>query len=161
MSEIPNVGNFRKDRRRNIPTIRLIKSCKSWIWDQYLSKNMKFKFGNIFFKTSKGFWVFETKKPRVFETKKPNTKKLKNKRKSNNRNTENQETKKPDSFASKKPYNAPWRYTWYIWRLFNIPFDASLTSRLPSTHYAPPTTCHPPPAYYLQSTAYHPLPTKH
>ena len=32
--------NFGKDGHREIPKIRLIKSPKSWIWDQYLSINM-------------------------------------------------------------------------------------------------------------------------
>ena len=31
----------RRDGRRGIPTTRLIHSWKSWIWNQYLSKNMK------------------------------------------------------------------------------------------------------------------------
>ena len=38
--EIQKVDNVGKDGRRKIPTIRLIKSRKSWIWDQYLAENM-------------------------------------------------------------------------------------------------------------------------
>ena len=36
-----------KDRGREIPTIRLRNSWKSWIWDQFLSTNMKRKFGKL------------------------------------------------------------------------------------------------------------------
>ena len=32
----PFFGNVGKVMRRTIPKIRLIKSCTSWIWDQYL-----------------------------------------------------------------------------------------------------------------------------
>ena len=39
-----NVG---KDGHRQIPTIRPIFFWKSWIWDQYLAKNMKWKCGNM------------------------------------------------------------------------------------------------------------------
>ena len=33
--ETENVDNFRKDGRRKMMKIRLIKSWESWIWDQY------------------------------------------------------------------------------------------------------------------------------
>ena len=41
--EIRNLENG-KDVRRQIPTIRLIISCTSWMWDQYLPENMKWEF---------------------------------------------------------------------------------------------------------------------
>ena len=56
-----------KDGRRQISKIRLIKSWKSWIWDQYLPRNMKWTFGNmvpISFKNIQGFsklWNQETR----------------------------------------------------------------------------------------------------
>ena len=39
--------NFGKGGHRTIPTIRQIKSRKSWIWDRYLPENMKWKFGKF------------------------------------------------------------------------------------------------------------------
>ena len=38
---ISRIANFGKDACRTILEIRLIRSCNSWIWDQDLSKNMK------------------------------------------------------------------------------------------------------------------------
>ena len=60
--KLQNVGhlNFedvRKDGHREILTIRRMKSWKPWIWDQYLSKNMEWKFGNM-----EPLWNQETQK---------------------------------------------------------------------------------------------------
>ena len=41
----PKNVNFGKDGRQTMVKIRLINSWKSWLWDQYLSKDMKWKFG--------------------------------------------------------------------------------------------------------------------
>ena len=60
-----NFDNFGKDGRRQIPTIRLIQSCKSWIWNQYLPETI---FSNLV-----SLWNVETKKPWFFETKKQTT----------------------------------------------------------------------------------------
>ena len=38
--------NFRKGGHRKMK-IRLTKSWKSWMWDQYLPENMKLKFGKL------------------------------------------------------------------------------------------------------------------
>ena len=54
---------FRKDGRRRKPTNRLITSWKSWIWDRYLSDNMRWKFGNmeqISFENVEGVFNLET-----------------------------------------------------------------------------------------------------
>ena len=44
--EIQHCCIFAKDGHRTIPAIRLINSRKSWIWDGYLSENMKWQFCN-------------------------------------------------------------------------------------------------------------------
>ena len=47
---------------------------KSWRWDQYLPKNMKWEFGNMGpISSQKHHTYFESLKPRNFETKKPKT----------------------------------------------------------------------------------------
>ena len=76
------------------PTIRLINSWKSWIWDQFLPENMKWKCGNtgrIYFQEHEMdyFWNFETLKLWKQETKKPR----------------NVETKKLWNFKTEKPRN--------------------------------------------------------
>ena len=53
-----NFQSCGQDGRRQIPTTRLINSWKSWIWDQYLPENMKWKFGK-----SLELWNQETLKP--------------------------------------------------------------------------------------------------
>ena len=63
--ENPTVWFVRNGGHRKIPTAHLIQSWKSWIWDQYLSKNMTWKFGNM---GSLNLWNFEILKPRDFET---------------------------------------------------------------------------------------------
>ena len=75
MLKIKNVDNFQKDGHRTIMKTRLIKSRKSWIWDQYLPENMRWTFGNFLKPRSQG-----TKKARHQETKtqKPKTKKPRN-----------------------------------------------------------------------------------
>ena len=47
VSEIHVFDIFREDGHREILPIRLIKSWKSWIWDQYLPENMEWQFGKI------------------------------------------------------------------------------------------------------------------
>ena len=65
--EIHKNDIFAKDGHREMMKMRLIQSQKSWMWDQYLSKNITWKFGNAqhFLETYK---IFETKKQK---TKKP------------------------------------------------------------------------------------------
>ena len=93
--EVGNFENFGKAERQTILTIRLIDSWRSWIWDQYFSKNIKWKFGNMGSSSSKNIryllklWDSETKKPRNQETKTPS----------------NYETKKPRNQETKKPRN--------------------------------------------------------
>ena len=87
-----------KRRTPDIMKIRLKTSCKSWMWDEYLSKNMKLAFGTILDNASISFkkhkmeikwyggnihqqtlndfgilkrWDFETLEPRSQETLKP------------------------------------------------------------------------------------------
>ena len=69
ISKSQNFGNpecWQRSKRRapNNPAdlIRLIRSWKYWIWDQYLPENLKWAFGKSL--------KFETKKPRNFETNK-------------------------------------------------------------------------------------------
>ena len=94
--EIQKHGNSWKDGHRKIPKIRLIKSWRSWIWDQYIyiykyvyQKNMKLSFGE-----SLKLWNFRTNKaaqgPINQETKK----------------TRNQQTKKPRNQEPKKSRNS-------------------------------------------------------
>ena len=45
--KIQHFDIFWKAGHRKVPLTRLIKSWKSWIWHQYLSKNMKWKFCNM------------------------------------------------------------------------------------------------------------------
>ena len=77
-----------KDGYRKIRAIRLINSWKSWIRDQYLYKNMKWKFGNM---RSLNLWNFANLKQRNQETLKPRSQETKNLR---NQETKNQETTK-------------------------------------------------------------------
>ena len=66
----PKMLEVGKDGGRRIPAIRLIHSCKSWIFDQHLRKNMKWKFGNIGSISSKKILnVFESLKLRDQDTK--------------------------------------------------------------------------------------------
>ena len=88
MLEIQDFDDVGKNRRRKMMKIHLVKSRKSCIWYQYLSTNMKWKFGNmeqISSKSIKDFfeslrlrnheiWNQETKKPRNQETKNQETK---------------------------------------------------------------------------------------
>ena len=53
---ITNFEKFRKDGRRQIPTILLNRSWSSWIWDQYLPENMEWTFSQ-----SLKLWNQETK----------------------------------------------------------------------------------------------------
>ena len=69
--EIEDFDHFRKDGQRKMMKACLIKSRKSWIWDQYLPENMKWKFGKFL-------------KPRNQEINKPL-----------NQTNKNQETNKP------------------------------------------------------------------
>ena len=51
---------FGTDAPRKMMEIRLNNSWKSWIWDQYLSNNTKWKFGNIDQIFSKHQFLFKT-----------------------------------------------------------------------------------------------------
>ena len=53
-----------KDGRRQMSKIRLIKHWKSWIWDRYLSKNIKWKFGQSLKLWNQEAQTQGTKKPR-------------------------------------------------------------------------------------------------
>ena len=90
--DIQNNENVGKHGHREMMKIRLLKSWRSWILDQYQSKNMKLIFDDMGslnlpnFETSKpiNFGTLEprnqeTWKPRNCETKKPITKKPTNK----------------------------------------------------------------------------------
>ena len=73
-SETHNFGIFRKDGHRKMMKIRVKKSQKSWICIAYLSKTMKWQFGNMYqisFEHIKHFWNQETKtkKPFLFSRK--------------------------------------------------------------------------------------------
>ena len=43
--ETQQIDDFGKDGHRKMMKIRLTNSWKSWIWEQYLSKNVKFECG--------------------------------------------------------------------------------------------------------------------
>ena len=86
-----HVDSFRKDGRRKVTTIRLIKSWRSWIWDQHLSTSIKWGFGNmepICFENKD----FEFLKLRNFEIKKPRNQEAKT---PINQQPRSQETEKP------------------------------------------------------------------
>ena len=109
--EIQNLDFFRNNGRRQILKICLIRSWRSWIWDQYQSKSMQCTYGSM---GSLNLWTFETlnfqvwnqytlkainfetKKPRNFATKNQDTLKLWNQdtNKPRNQQTRNQETNK-------------------------------------------------------------------
>ena len=95
--ELHDFANLWIDGHRTRMKIRLKKSWKSWIWDQYLSKSTKWKICSmvpISFKNLKG--IFEIKKPRNQGPLKPWNKKRKTKKSINQKpRTNNQETKKP------------------------------------------------------------------
>ena len=63
--------NFRKDARREMMKIPANISSKSLTWDQYLSENMTWEFGNVAWISSNRLSVFATLKFRHPETKKP------------------------------------------------------------------------------------------
>ena len=83
---------FGRDGRRELSTIRLINSWRSWIWEQYLPEDMKWKIGDLGWISSdhiKWFsklwkfetlelWNQETLKPRNQETKRPRNQETKN-----------------------------------------------------------------------------------
>ena len=66
MSAIQNFEICGKDGRWKLPSIHLIKCRKSWIWDQYLSKNIDL---TLWWYGSLKLWNFETKKLWNQETK--------------------------------------------------------------------------------------------
>ena len=106
--KVPGIYHFEnvgKDGRRRMPTIRLIQSWKSWIWDQSLPENMRWEFGKPL-----KLWIFETKKLQNQETKtlwSQGTLKTRNqenkKQQNDNQETKNQETNKPTNRETSKP----------------------------------------------------------
>ena len=102
----PFVESVRKDGHRTIPTISLIKSWTSWIWDQYLSK-MKWELGNM---GSLNLWDFEFLKPRHQEIVKPRNSETNKRWNQETNNLWNQESlkprnQKPRNQNNKKPIN--------------------------------------------------------
>ena len=95
--ETPECWHCSKRRAPKIPTICRTTSWKYWIWDPYLSENIKCTFGK-----SLELWNFETMKPRIFETKKSrNLKSLKPR----NQKSRNRETLKLRDPETKRPRN--------------------------------------------------------
>ena len=63
-------GNDGTDGGRKIPTIRLINSWESLIWDRYLSKTWNENLANLWNIGTRKLWNQETKKPRNIDAKK-------------------------------------------------------------------------------------------